>query len=739
MLYMLILFFWFLLYLYDTHVKNLDICLSNVQTYYILSLFGINSHISIMVFGKIIHVQGHFVGHYLSATAQMWASTHNETLKAKMTSLVSALKECQDAMKTGYLSAFPPELFDRFEAVQHVWAPYYTIHKIMAGLLDQYNYAKNTQALQMVTSMANYFFIRVRNVIKKYTIERHWMSQNEETGGMNDVLYRLYMVTGDQKHLLLAHLFDKPCFLGLLAMKADDISGFHSNTHIPIVIGAQMRYEVTGDELYKEIGTFFLDLVNSTHSYATGGTSEDEFWHDPMRLGDRLQTENEESCTTYNMLKVSRNLFRWTKEMIYSDYYERALTNGVLSIQRGTDPGVMIYMLPLGHGVTKRGGNHGWGTQFDSFWCCYGTGIESFSKLGDSIYFEETGKVPGLYVIQYIPSSLDWTSAHISLTQVVDNVVSWDQSLKIKIKISAKEGSGTAALNFRVPSWTSSSDAKASLNGNDFPLTNPGSFLTISKNWGNGDEVSLQFPLVLRTEFIQDDRPDYASLQAILYGPYLLAGLSKGDYDIQTGSVNSISDWITPIPADYNSHLVSFTQQNGNANFFLSNQNQVLTMQGTVEAENDSYVHATFRLISTSKEKGSLIGKPVMIEPFDFPGMVVAHQGGGKSLTIIDANADKQSTEFFVVKGVNGKDGMVSLKTKDGCFVYSDRNVMLKCESGTSPDSSFKDAVSFVWNEGVKKYNAISFVAKGLRRSYVLEPLLNMKNESYNVYFNITK
>ncbi|GMH07594.1 hypothetical protein Nepgr_009434 [Nepenthes gracilis] len=176
--------------------------------------------------GADVELRGHFVGHYLSATAQMWASTHNGTLKEKMTAVMSALKECQDQIGTGYLSAFPTEFFDRFEAVQYVWAPYYTIHKIMAGLLDQHTLTGNAQALEMLTWMAEYFYNRVQNVIKTYTIERHWMSLNEEVGGMNDVLYQLYSVTGDQKHLLLAHLFDKPCFLGILAMKADDISIF---------------------------------------------------------------------------------------------------------------------------------------------------------------------------------------------------------------------------------------------------------------------------------------------------------------------------------------------------------------------------------------------------------------------------------------------------------------------------------------------------------------------------------
>jgi hypothetical protein len=164
-------------------------------------------------------LRGHFVGHYLSATAYMWASTHNDTLKEKMSALVSALSECQQKSGTGYLSAFPSSFFDRFEAITPVWAPYYTIHKILAGLVDQYKLAGNSQALKMATGMADYFYGRVRNVIRKYSVERHWQSLNEETGGMNDVLYQLYSITGDSKYLLLAHLFDKPCFLGVLAIQ----------------------------------------------------------------------------------------------------------------------------------------------------------------------------------------------------------------------------------------------------------------------------------------------------------------------------------------------------------------------------------------------------------------------------------------------------------------------------------------------------------------------------------------
>ncbi|KAL3647605.1 hypothetical protein CASFOL_008573 [Castilleja foliolosa] len=694
--------------------------------------------------GPDVELRGHFVGHYLSASAQMWASTHNDTLNNKMTAVVSALSACQEKIGTGYLSAFPTELFDRLEAIIPVWAPYYTIHKILAGLLDQYTLAGNEQALKMTIWMVDYFYNRVQNVITKYTIERHWASLNEEAGGMNDLLYRLYTVTGDQKHLLLGHLFDKPCFLGLLAVKADGLSEFHSNTHIPVVIGSQMRYEVTGDPLYKEIGTFFMDVVNSSHSYATGGTSYVEGWTDPKRLADTLGTENEESCTTYNMLKVSRHLFRWSKEMAYADYYERALTNGVLSIQRGTDPGTMIYMLPLGRGVSKAESYHGWGTQVDSFWCCYGTGIESFSKLGDSIYFEEQGSTPALYIIQYISSMFDWRLGKISLRQDVEPVVSWDPRLRVSFTFTASEegsaGGGSSTLNFRIPLWTSYNGAKATLNGEDITISSPGNFLSMTRNWSPGDKLTLELPLIFRTEAIKDDRPKYASLQAILYGPYLLAGLSNGDWDLNAKSTKSISDWITPIPSEYNSHLISLSQKSGESTFALINSNTSIKMQTLPQSGTKSAVASTFRLVPAP---GDDKGKLVSLEPFDFPGKAIAHYGAEKNLGVADSNKAIGAV-FRIISGLDGKNNSVSLEAEDqkGCFVYSGVNykngvsVKLSCDSKSS-DEGFKEAASFSMGKGLTEYHPISFVAKGMQRDFILSPLFSLKDESYTVYFEI--
>ncbi|XP_043691514.1 uncharacterized protein LOC122642154 isoform X2 [Telopea speciosissima] len=696
-------------------------------------------------------LRGHFVGHYMSASAQMWASTYNATLLEKMSAVVSALDACQKQMGSGYLSAFPSEQFDRFEAIQPVWAPYYTIHKILAGLLDQYMLAGNTQALNMVVWMVEYFYNRVQNVISKYSVERHYLSLNEETGGMNDVLYKLYSITGDQNHLVLAHLFDKPCFLGLLAVKAESISGFHANTHIPVVIGSQMRYETTGDPLYKEIGTFFMDLVNSSHSYATGGTSVSEFWSDPKRLANTLQAENEESCTTYNMLKVSRHLFRWTKEMAYADYYERALTNGVLSIQRGREPGVMIYMLPQGHGVSKARSYHGWGTKFNSFWCCYGTGIESFSKLGDSIYFEEEGTLPGLYVIQFISSNFDWKSGQVVLNQTVEPVVSWDPFLRLTLAFFTKEGADqSSTLNLRIPLWTYSNGAKAALNAQNLDLPQPGTFLAVTRQWSFGDKLTLQLPIGLRTEAIKDDRPEFASLQAILYGPYLLAGLTSGDWDIKTGPTNSPSDWITAVPSSYSSQLISLSQVVSNETFVFVNSNNSITMEKLPERGTDSAVHATFRLISEDMNSSNfssptdVIGKSVLLEPFDLPGKLVMQQGPNGYLSVASATSDRELFRFKVVAGLDGKNNSVSLESEShqGCFVYSGLNykagtsAKLSCQSGTA-DAGFQQAVSFTLDNGRRKYHPISFVAKGASRNFLLMPLLSLRDESYTLYFNI--
>ncbi|KAF7110326.1 hypothetical protein CFC21_110454 [Triticum aestivum] len=726
-------------------------------------------------------LRGHFVGHYLSASAHMWASTHNDTLREKMARVVDILDDCQRKMGTGYLSAYPDEAFDMYEELSEAWSPYYTIHKIMQGLLDQYTLAGNRKGLGMVVWMTDYFSERVKNLIQTHSIQRHWEAMNEETGGLNDVMYQLYTLTKEQKHLTMAHLFDKPCFLGPLSLHGDDIAGLHVNTHIPVLIGAQKRYEVVGDHLYKDIATFFFDVVNSSHTFATGGTSTMEHWHDPKRLVDEIKiSSNEETCTTYNLLKVSRNLFRWTKEVKYADHYERLLINGIMGNQRGTQPGVMIYFLPMGPGRSKSisGGPPsglppknpgGWGGPNDTFWCCYGTGIESFSKLGDTIYFLEEGEVPGLYIAQHIPSTFDWKAAGLTVVQQAKPLLSTDSYFEVTISISAKGDAQPAKVSVRIPSWTSTVDATATLNGQKLNLTSAGDFLTLTKLWGD-DTLVLQFPINLRTEAIKDDRPEYASIQAVLFGPHLLAGLTHGNktinatehsndgltpgmWEVDARNATSTADWIAALPHQaINSQLVTLTQQSGAQTFVLSVSatDGTLTMDEMPAAGSDACVRATivvdtYVVDSTAAEHGAaapvLHGPNVTIAPFDRPGMAITN---GFEVKLHPG----PEALFNAVPGLDGLPGSVSLElgTRPGCFVTAPGGArgyragdkaQVGCRTSGGDDAAFRKAASFTQAAPLRRYHPLSFVAKGTERSFVLEPLRSLQDEFYTVYFNL--
>eukprot|EP00250_Pteridium_aquilinum_P011286 c19966_g1_i1 orf=356-3310(-) len=741
-------------------------------------------------------LRGHFVGHYLSATAQMWASTHNQTLYDQMTAVLNALFECQQEIGTGYLSAFPSEFFDRFEEVRPVWAPYYTIHKIMAGLLDQYTFVGSTKALKMAIGMADYFNQRVLRIIDLYTIERHWQSLNEETGGMNDVLYRLYTLTNDLKYLKLAHLFDKPCFLGLLAVQADSLSGFHANTHIPVVIGAQMGFEITGQKLYKELSSFFMDIVNTSHSYPTGGTSAGEFWTDPLHLGETLSTtETEESCTSYNMLKVSRHLFRWTRQMRYADYYERLLMNGVLSIQRGQEPGVMIYMLPMGKGQSKAISYHGWGTKFESFWCCYGTGIESFSKLGDSIYFEETGTAtPSLYIIQLVSSSLNWHSAGLVLNQKVEELSSNNASLHASFEFSEINNTirgpntpiGTlATLQIRVPFWVESFSGSVSLNNETLNATlTSGEFLRVTRMWQSGDKLELFLPVLLRTEKVKDDRSMYSSLHAIFFGPYLLAGMSNGDWDLVGVAAKSLTSWVAPVESTSKKMLYSFSQENTLMQdvVFLTHKHSSLSMGMRPREGTDEAVQSTFKLVDPVaanlvsesclnsllkgmvrivKErvvehgnegyKDELVGELVSVEVFNQPGSFLMHMDSGRvEVTRVNVRQNNgegcghgSKTVFQIIPGLHPQQDYISFEavSNPGCFLYTEpdhsKTVRLGCVASES-DEHFHKAASFLIHRPLASYYPMSFIAKGTNKDYVLSPVTSFMDESYTIFFNIT-
>jgi len=449
-----------------------------------------------------VELRGHFTGHFLSGCALMSVSTGDTTLRGKGNLMVAELAKCQKANGSGYLSAFPPEFFDRLKAGQKVWAPWYTLHKIMAGLLDMYALARNEQALDVARGMAGW--------AKRWTdsISDADMARvlRVEFGGMNEVLYNLYAVTGEKDYAAAAHRFDDEFLFGPLAEGRDELKGLHVNTQIPKIIGAARRYELTGDPRYRRIAEFFWTQVTEHRSYATGGTSNDEHWRtDPDKLAAELGPATEECCCTYNMLKLTRHLFGWSPEARYFDYYERALFNGILGTMN-RDNGMTMYYVPLATGYWKV-----FGSPRGSFWCCTGTGVESFSKLADSIYFHDE---TGLYVNLFVSSELEWEEKGMRLRQ--DAAFSRQAETRLRIQ-TAKPVQLT--LRVREPYWTDGKMA-VMVNGNAAAPRRAGGYWLVDRFWADGDEVRVTLPMNLHVHAMPDDD----TLQAIMYGPLVLAG-----------------------------------------------------------------------------------------------------------------------------------------------------------------------------------------------------------------------
>jgi len=346
---------------------------------------------------------------------------------------------------------------------------------------------------------------------------------NTEFGGMNEVLYNIYQVTKNPKYLKYAHLFDKPCFMGPLALQTDDLTNIHANTHIPEVIGAARRFEVVGDILYQTVASYFFELLNSTRTYSTGGSNDNEFWGPPNRLGDTLNSANEESCTMYNTLKLVRHLFTWSQDAHLADYYERGLNNGVLGILKA--PGVFIYLLPLGMGSNKGVSPHGCGTPFDSFWCCYGSGIESMSKLADSIYFNDLSQLNSVVVAQYVSSRLEVGNFIVHQQVDIPQPGSNYYAMTSTFRVTSNSTTDTIQmrLKLRIPEWTTQTFS-LTMNGKPSSGRAQNGFLVIDHSWQSSDVLQVSFPMTFRLEAINDDRDQYENLFSVLYGPIVLLG-----------------------------------------------------------------------------------------------------------------------------------------------------------------------------------------------------------------------
>lgn len=451
-------------------------------------------------------LRGHSTGHVLTALAQAYASTGDTAFRAKGDYLVAQLAICQDraqtaGFKTGYLSAFPESFIARVETGQTVWAPYYTLHKIMAGLLDTHLLAGNAQALTVLTRMAAW--VRTRNSALTYAQRQNML--RTEFGGMNEVLTNLHQVTADPAHLTSAQYFDHAEIFDPLASNTDALNGYHANTQIPKALGAIREYHATGTTRYRDIAVNFWNIVVGTHSYAIGGNSNGEYFKLPGRIAAELSDHTCECCNTYNMLKLTRQLFRTNPGRAeYFDFHEKALYNHLLG---GQDPssahGHHSYYVPL-----RPGGIRSYSNDYNDFTCCHGTGMETNTKHADSVYFHSGNT---LYVNLFIASVLTWPGRGITVRQDTG----FPESAATKLTIT---GSGRIDLRVRVPSWATG--AQLRVNGVAQGSVTPGSYARIDRTWDSGDVVDLSLPMALSRE----STPDNPVVQAVKHGPIVLAG-----------------------------------------------------------------------------------------------------------------------------------------------------------------------------------------------------------------------
>ena len=504
---------------------------------------------------------GHYQGHWLSATSFLINATRNATVRARADAAIGLLTDVMAAWTAaygydGYLFPYSPVVWDKLLAGHgagpYYSVPFYTLHKLMAGLLDQYVFAHSKAAFDLVLRMALWVHDRVEATIAAGGVALWQQVLLTEWGGMNDVMLELYRHTQDPRHYATARRFNGWVFTARLAAGRDDLADLpfpHANFHLPEIVGNARAYELTGNMTDHAIVHTFFDALTANHSYCTGGSNSGECWQQPRDLGNFLSTQTEESCTQYNVLKIARHLFRWRAEPRYADFYERAILNGIVGNQKrgastcGSPAGACgargasastsyIYMLPLGGTVQKP-----WGKSDYGFPCCWGTLSESFAKLSDSIFFAAPD-ASALYVNLFESATLEWPArpgvtveqqGHFPLGRGPHEP--WaTATLRIGVADRARGERATFALKLRVPSWIARGPAeqKAVVTLNGAPVAQPiiaGSYLALEREWNDADTVELSFPAELWTAPLNDKHAWHNSTVAFMYGPLVLAGV----------------------------------------------------------------------------------------------------------------------------------------------------------------------------------------------------------------------
>ncbi|MEN2786540.1 beta-L-arabinofuranosidase domain-containing protein [Sphingomonas qilianensis] len=471
-------------------------------------------------------IAGHSLGHYLSALSLIYAQTGDPQFRDRAAYIVGELKAIQAQQGDGYAGGTTVErngktvdgkvVYEELRkgkirstgfSLNEGWVPFYTYHKVVAGALDAHQHAGIADGLTVAVGLGDY----LGNILEGLSDAEVQEILRTEHGGLTESYAELYKRTGNRRWLTLAERIRHHAIIDPLQAGRDELAGNHANTQIPKIVGEARLHELTGNTDQAKIAQFFWTTVTRDHSYVIGGNSDHEHFGLPRQLAQRLDQQTCEACNSYNMLRLTRHLYGWNGDARYFDFYERAHLNHIMS-QQNPKTGMFTYFTALAPGMGRVHSN-----PTEDFWCCVGSGMESHSKHGESIYWKRGDAVA---INLYYASTLDAPEAQLDMrTQF---------PLSDTVRITVAKAPRKLAL--RVPGWCAA--PRLQVNGKAGGIRD-GSYLMLA-GLKAGDRIELFLPMPLHVESMPDD----AKLVAFLSGPLVLAA--------DMGADNSPSEGMDP-------------------------------------------------------------------------------------------------------------------------------------------------------------------------------------------------
>lgn len=505
----------------------------------------------------LCQIRGTFTGHWLSAAARLYQETGNMLLKAKADFIVAEIGRCQERNGGEWAFPIPEKYLYGLKKGQHFWAPQYVCHKVMMGLLDMYQFADNSQALEIVKGCADWFTHFTQDISRE-TMDR--MMDMEETGGIMELWGDLYAVTGEKSHLELMRRYERPELTQPVLEGQDVLTNMHANTTIPEIHGCARAYEVTGEERYRKIVENYWKLaVTKRGTFATGGQTDGEVWTGMQKQSSRLSPLNQEHCTVYNMIRLADYLYRWSQDSQYLDYIERNIENGLMA--QGfwearhqnmaedkllPSAGLIAYFLPLAAGSRKN-----WGSRTSDFWCCHCTLLQANARYREFIYYKEEDS---LTVAQFIPAEIrteffgtkakviqkmgDLTGSYMQINLVANSMEERPNYMQMHYEVRT-DMSVEYTIKFRMPWWLQG-EMEIFINKEKVSYEQKENYAVIKRIW-NQDEIDIRMPKGITCWPLADEK----NTVAFLDGPVVLAGLISEERTL-VGDIGDPSSLICP-------------------------------------------------------------------------------------------------------------------------------------------------------------------------------------------------